>query len=707
MRRIIFLSCLLLAGCATAPVEDISAPAPAVIGELGTPVVPTPADRWGSLEPGPVLIDSTFKIHGEKGSLPHPHDVVTSSQRLFYATGRGVYAFGLADPERPVELDYADGPNHAPHWTSSDVDFFVERIDAASPELVVTSASSFGLIAWDFRGPRGLVHYQDSPGRTVNDVAVLEHGGRQYALAVDQGTGLVLYDLTAAAGFSSCLDETANGIVRCAGVFRGTLPDREAALVSTSGTLIALRSGAGKVRIYRFDGPQGFAGLRPTHEIFLKGMTNGDTTIYRRSGRDYLITVGSTTAPGGRSQWLWFYDLTRGDAEPFLVYPVPDRSNPGAAQSFLTLSENRFLYVGNINNGGACVPQREYLLDLSRWDPDNPPGIDTLDLTPRDTGYWGWYYEACHVPGQHGPGFNQAIPRAAACRSTTDSVVCYKAGHTYGDVHVVTGADPEPPPPDPDPGPDPPPPDQCPPTCPAGPPGPPGPPGQPGPRGIQGPRGFQGLPGAPGQEGPQGTEGPPGVAGPPGAVGPMGEQGPRGDRGSQGPPGPPGVPCRGGIDLAMSETGLELEARVVPSDFGPIVRVVAVPVLNPGTPLDVADLSLASRDDGARIAAVLRQVRWDSVPAETKEVIRPRAPVRIGEEVKVFLDLSAERLFFALGGPDGVVRGRILDPWPVPANWKLVVAFDGRVESCLERAPWASTTGREGTDMPEWAKEER
>lgn len=481
---LLILALALLSAACTARPERPQTIAATVFSPDGTPFRAVPSDRWGALQPivnarAEVLIDTTWR-DGEPYHYPFPHavDVVSDASRAwaFFATGRGIQIHDVTDPTNPRKVSYADGSTEAPYWQHSDKNAFLKYLSvlprlAARPRLVATGADEFGFIVWDASDPRRpVVIYQDSgvAGRYVGTVYSKAMGGRDYALAVDTTTGLVLYDLTAASAPGSCPEpedgkaheNTRQGDIRCAGVYRGTIARNQARGVHGVGDLVAMRHGGQGVDVFKIDSPVGFSILSPRIAGRLPA-GGGDVAMwsydYSDDGNDnprpYLASVGALKAGGTKFlSHLWIYDVAcalDGSCSldlPVAVYDVTDWSSTNSGQSLLTLSVDRgkpWLYVGNVNIGGACVDQREFLLDLSRLDPEKPVPVTPLppyglDLTlvgpADDDAYWGWYYSECG-------GFNNTKPM----RAVVENGIVVRAFFVGADQHRIVGEPPPPP----------------------------------------------------------------------------------------------------------------------------------------------------------------------------------------------------------------------------------------------------------------------
>lgn len=341
------------------------------------------------------------------------------------------------------------------YWTHSDKDFYITNLDvpAGNDKILVTKADEFGLIVWDTSDRRHLNwHYQDggSPGRFIVSVyAARLADGRDYAFAVHSGNGLVLYDLTSAAGKTRCLESTFAGETGC-GVFEGMLSIPGLNVGNRVGgldDLVLVRVGSTSVRIYRVTGPVGFGNLTPRISGTIPGSTAGDAVLWSYGPRVYMAALGSEYVAGAVVSTLYVYDVSCakvspcGLPSPLASYDVTDRLSNLSKTTNLSISSggaDPYLYVGDEYAGApggptSCETQREYVLALRRFGPATPPSLAELDVTPT-TGYWGWYYQECHVPGQiGGPGFNGMRP----LRGRVAGGHLFRAAYSFADSHKI------------------------------------------------------------------------------------------------------------------------------------------------------------------------------------------------------------------------------------------------------------------------------
>lgn len=414
-------------GCAMT--SSAESPFAGVFDQSRTPAKPVPADRWGSLQPVKILPGSdTTWIRGEPGDNPRYHDLTIVNGYLFTATGQGMEIWSVTDPDRPARIVYADGSSLAPVWGFSDKNFFITSISVpnGNSNVAVTGAEDFGLIVWNTTVKNGaVVHYQDS-SVFVRNVYAAGIGTRDFAFALD-GKDLRVYDLTAAAGYTKCVQS--NG---CPGVSKGALASGTSvnAHVSGTGDYVVFRNLA-EVKIYNVSSIASSIFLLPVKlSGTLSGFTYlGETEMWEYAGKVFLaIAVGNSSRQGE----VWVYDVScvknAGSCtlpSP-VVYSTPDASNavpPLNVDASFGANGKPYLYVGTnvigVASNPVCVGQREYFYDASDV-------AHMSELTPKVSGkpYWGWYYEPCY-------GYNAMAPRHARF----DGNVLYRASYSFLDSH--------------------------------------------------------------------------------------------------------------------------------------------------------------------------------------------------------------------------------------------------------------------------------
>lgn len=413
-------------------------PAQRLFDPTKTPVVSPPIERWGELEPGPILGDSSFHRLGTIDPPPVPYwfDLDIQGDYLFTVTGAGFGIYDVSSPLLPRLLHHAMADDALPYWEPSDQNDYLFDVDApgsgapgdvsGNDDLVVVSGGEQGMVIWNTSlKVVALVHYQDIAPLT-NSVYAAKLGERNWAIAADNTNdgGLQLYDMTAAANLDRCLENTK--IAATCGVYKGRIGSQlPAAEVRGAGDFLAVRRFTRNVEIWNVANPllpiQRVNGQFPAFagELAMWHDTRVEPVRY------YLAGIGEKK--------LWIYDISciAGAGACSLPSPVtvdvPDPSAVSAQQIHLSFSWNGnqpFLYVGNFNEGIDCVPQREYLIDVS-----TPAAPRFVQHQAGGDDYWGWYYASCPT------GFNFMRPMHA--KFNPASGYLYRAAYSFLDSHQL------------------------------------------------------------------------------------------------------------------------------------------------------------------------------------------------------------------------------------------------------------------------------
>jgi len=407
------------------------------------PVEPPPADRWGDLQPGPVLGDSTDYPLGvdDPPQRPFYFDVDIQGSYLFAVTGLGLEIQNIANPANPSELYFEQFPQILPQWFFSDQNFFFFDLDApgtgapgetfGNHNVLTVAGWEQGFIVMNTTNKAGpSVHYQDSGGGTgvfANGVYATEINGDYWAFSADGSAtgGLLRYDLEEAMSLTNCTENSK--VSTACGVYKGRIGDQVgAAAVTGAGDLVAVRRGPFNLEIWNVSNP-----LNPGERVNdrFEAFT-GEIVMWKDTrvtpAKYYLASIGT--------QILYIYDVSCAATAPCdlpnpVQVSVPEGSSGAAGQSRLSFSWGNsvpYLYVGNENEGFTCVKQREYLIDVS-----NPSSPQFLQYEPGGDDYWGWYYFACPT------GFNDFRPMHAKFHPTNGHL--YRAAHSVLDSHELTG----------------------------------------------------------------------------------------------------------------------------------------------------------------------------------------------------------------------------------------------------------------------------
>lgn len=417
----------------------------------------TPPNRWGEIQPEDILTDqSTFT--GDLAFVPIWYDLAIEGNFMYTAAGRFIQIFNISNPKNPDPLPTAS-ISLAPSVSFSDKNHFAKSI-AVPPgdgSVAVTANDENGLIVWNTSSKSSPgVHYQDRSGSSFYvDVHAARIGGKDYAFAIDQARGLVLYDLDQAQSKNRCFDRSDDNVISCGSVFRGVVAPTSGSArgVGGTGNFVTYRDGIGGVKIFNASTPTSL-NERLTATLTENDLS-ADTLLWQNGGKYYLALLTGESGTKWRSK-LKIYDVSciasSGSCSlpTPIVYDVTDESGTFALQTFLTLSWSNgkpYIYVGNQNGGSTCIQQREFLFDASN--------VNALrDITPpvnnSGDGYWGWYYQFCPNPG----GFNNMLPQ----RGMFKDGYFFRLAFSFVDSHCHTlqvdcsGASPPPPPPPPPPG---------------------------------------------------------------------------------------------------------------------------------------------------------------------------------------------------------------------------------------------------------------
>ncbi len=418
-----------------------------------SPVIPAPPERWndGLLRPAAILGDTThFNVNNlEPEQEPFYHDVALATDSgntyLFAATGRGLETFDATNPQTPFRLSFAYGVDKLLEWGHSDTNFFLNFVDThpGNPNLVAMGGTGQGFVLWDTTvktNPR--VIYQDR-GAHANSVWLYADLSHLFAVAVadsNPGGGIKLYDASFATLLPGCLDNSNDPTSLCF-VYQTTLGARPVTRLSgveghTLDALAALSQVAtvSHVEIWDVDTAIIFPPLAPLLDAPLPGTPARDIALWERNGAYFLAAL--------RSAELDIYDVSciaSGSLPCTITAPIATISVPGQPQidqvnlSVGQIQGRPLLYVGNLSDGpSACLPQREYVLDVS--DATRPRDITPAPVPPGGVdgplvGYWGWYYAPCST------GFNNVRPMRAAFDNERGAL--YRAGFSLLDAHEI------------------------------------------------------------------------------------------------------------------------------------------------------------------------------------------------------------------------------------------------------------------------------
>jgi PKD repeat protein len=396
-------------------------------GAAGTPAVPVPSDRWGTLQPAAILGDTTrFEGHTEpvRGNVREYHDVDIENGFLFAATGQGMAIFNLnANPLPAGATSYIfgyfeAGSGNFPVWQHSDKDWYIKEVDApAGIDSVVAlgmEEQGFAVVNTAVKGAP-VVAYQGA--LDVSRVYAFTSGSTHFAYALERSGGRIhRFNLSAASGMVKCVETPP--AVSCPGVYLKEVSafgtgNRD--IQGMGGFVVTSRLGAsGSTKIYSIADPANPA-LRleiPGGALAAVLWPQGATWRLARLTQAGQIVIHDVSC------------IEAGSGGACSSAPVLSTMVPATTQIFLKLSLDGgrpYIYAGN-DDLGTCAPQREFLYDLS-----NPAA--PVELTPKvhPAGYWGWYYMNCPT------GFNLIGPR----RARVFNGILYRAAYNLLDAHRI------------------------------------------------------------------------------------------------------------------------------------------------------------------------------------------------------------------------------------------------------------------------------
>ncbi|MES1242297.1 MAG: PKD domain-containing protein [Acidobacteriota bacterium] len=390
-------------------------------GAAGSPAVPVPSDRWGTLQPAGILGDSTrFEGHSEpvRGNVREYHDVDIENGFLFAATGQGLVVYNLQQNPVPTGggayiFGYFDGSGSFPVWQHSDKDWYIKEVDAPAgvDSVVALGMEEQGFAVVNSANKNGLiVAYQGA--LDVSRVYAFTSGSTHFAYAIERSGGRIhRFSLSAASGMTKCVETPP--AVSCPGVYLKDVAgfgtgNRD--IQGMDGFVVTSRMGSsGFTRIYSIADP-----AAPALRLEIPGGTLS-AVIWPQGGSWRLARLAQTGQ-------ITIHDVSCISGGACSAAPVLATVVPATPQVYLKLSVDGgrpYLYVGN-DDLGTCAPQREFLYDLG-----NPAAPSELTPKTSPLGYWGWYYMNCPT------GFNLIGPR----RARVWNGILYRAAYNLLDAH--------------------------------------------------------------------------------------------------------------------------------------------------------------------------------------------------------------------------------------------------------------------------------
>ncbi len=417
------------------------------------PAFGVPSALWGELKPtdiGQLAAQRDNTDFDEFDDFPgenEPHWMSIDSENgwIFAGINHGLQIWDArTTPAQPVRVKVY-GRTKFPHWVSDPhVSDPVRDLDAPNGNdnvLAVALAGDGGLSIFNTTNKTDMNpgRYADV-GKEAPQVYAARIGSTDYAFLATKTSGLLAYNMTAAANLTGICTEETPGQTGC-GVYLGRLGTRAgfsyldgAGDASGSQHWVAASSGLfGRgLEIWKVgnpSSPQLMASWLPSD--FVHGVA-----LWRKGSNYYLatrvVTAGNTTQAR-------IYDVSciAGASCPATPpTPVWTRSSlPGSASEYIVTdsvgSGRDFLFFGSDDRCGTGL-QNEWLYDVSTpsaaFDVTPPTGL----VGGTQTGYWGWYYR------RNPTGFNFVNARVGKFAGK----YFYRAAYSIFDIHELTSGGP-------------------------------------------------------------------------------------------------------------------------------------------------------------------------------------------------------------------------------------------------------------------------
>jgi hypothetical protein len=381
------------------------------------PVPAAPASLWSELVPAGVISDASNYDGNHLSDSLYPQisavDIENGTLFASYWSGFQIWDVSGGNATAPVRLAQIEGWNNHdcrnpplvfPSWPGcGEFDAYVWAIDAPTGNdslVAVGGEDPVGLVLFNTTNktaPR--LTYQD-PFHSIHQVYAATINGRAYAFAADYGSGIFVYDMTAAQGLTRCLDNALH--TQCPGVFKGKFGGGSMYLHGLqvgAQSLVVTGTGVGfgvpkDVELWNVSDPASPTKLGAA----FGGSTPDGVALFSQGGQTYvgvrlltslaILNVSSCVSTACGS-------LPAPTAIVSGLREVPESNNwrPVIAS---TSGSTPFLYVGHhdlCHSSPEPSGKEEYLFDVSN--PASPREV-TPPQTIVDSGavvdYWSWYY---------------------------------------------------------------------------------------------------------------------------------------------------------------------------------------------------------------------------------------------------------------------------------------------------------------------------
>jgi PKD repeat protein len=415
----------------------------------GSPGSPPPGPtgsnaRWNnasSLKPAavPILEDSTwFAGHSEPraGEVRQPQAVDIENGILFAATGEGLKIFDVTGGPTATESSfiygYWNGSGSFPGWQHvGDANIFITDLDAPAGNSSIVALGmtrqGFAIVRTSNPASPVVAYYalnnEASSFLNISQVYAVRAAGADWAYGLNGDAKIVRYSLTAASTLTTCVEVPP--VTTCPNVFKGvvtSLATNPWHTLHGVGNFLATGnkfSQGAVVKIWSLSDPA-------TPSLLLQINAKAVSVAMWQSGSSYylarldpsnVLTIHDVSCIAGgacsNAPAVWQKQLTA---------PLP-LTRVTVSQA----SGRTYLYAAG-GDLGSCVPQREYLFDVT-----TPATASLDDLTPKihADGYWGWYYQDCPT------GFNLVGPRIGKVYTSTNGTHLYRAAYSLLDAHTI------------------------------------------------------------------------------------------------------------------------------------------------------------------------------------------------------------------------------------------------------------------------------
>jgi hypothetical protein len=391
--------------------------------------------RWNassSIKPELTMEDFTwFAGHSDpaNGNIRLFHAVDIENGILFAATGQGLEIFDIRQGPTVSESSYIYGyftGGSFPGWYfAGDADWFVNFLDAPAGNSNILALSmdleGFSIVNTTSPGTPVVAYHAVSPIVSTSQVYAVRAADIDWAYALNQESQVVRFNLSAASGMVRCRE--APPVISCPNVYKGVVSSLGTSWLALHGAGTFLATGkwqqGGLIKIWSLADP---ASPSPLLQINAPAM---GLAMWQSGSSYYLARIDT-------AKKLWIHDVSCVKDGVCTNAPVvwSQQLTSPSVLKYVTVSQTAgktYLYLGG-DDLGACVPQREYLFDVT-----SPAATSHDDLTPKidPDGYWGWYYQDCST------GFNLVGPRIGKVYASTKGTHLYRAAMSILDAHTV------------------------------------------------------------------------------------------------------------------------------------------------------------------------------------------------------------------------------------------------------------------------------